>query len=424
MPELLFNLNFDMKYSIIAIGDELLIGQVTDTNSSWIARELSVYGWELQMVQVVPDNSESIKNAIDIAFAKSDVVLTTGGLGPTKDDITKFTLCEYFGGEMVFDEQTFSNVKDVVEKRHLKLNEYTKNQAFVPSSCFVIQNKVGTAPIMWFEKDGKVLLSMPGVPFEMKHMMKETLIPRLLHSFQKDLEIAHRTFVVIDIIESLLAMKLDFFERQLPDFIHLAYLPTPGLIRLRLTGTHKDKATLNRDMEKYSLELHSLVGDKIICDEDLPLAQILGNKLMEKGLTVSSAESCTGGNIAHQITRIAGSSSYFKGSVVSYANEVKQNVLKVSLDDIIKYGVVSLPVVEQMVKGVSEALNTDCAISTSGIAGPGGAVPGKPVGTVWMAAKMGDKIVSQCCHFPGDRERVIDRATNEAIKLLLKLLSE
>lgn len=411
-----------MKYSIIAIGDELLIGQVTDTNSSWIARELSQYGCELHMIQVVHDNSDSIKDAIDNAFSNSDFVLTTGGLGPTKDDITKATLCEYFGGEMIFDETTFRNVKEVVDKRHLKLNEYTKNQAFVPSSCTVIQNKVGTAPIMWFEKDGKVLLSMPGVPFEMQHMMKETLIPRLLNVFQKDLVIEHRTFVVIDIIESLLAMKLDSFENRLPDYMHLAYLPTPGLIRLRLTGSHSDKKVLCDAMYKFSSELHQIVGDNIICDEDLSLAQILGNKLMEMGLTVSSAESCTGGNIAHQITRIPGSSSYFKGSVISYANEVKQNVLKVSLKDIIEYGVVSQLVVEQMVKGACETLNTDCAISTSGIAGPGGAVPGKPVGTVWMAAKMGDVIVSQCCHFPGDRERVIDRATNEAMKLLLKLL--
>lgn len=413
-----------MKYSIIAIGDELLIGQVTDTNSGWIAREMSVYGWELQKVQVVPDNADAIKKAIDIAFEESDVVLATGGLGPTKDDITKTTLCGYFGGELIFDDATLANVLEVVEKRHLKLNEYTRNQAYVPSSCKVVQNEVGTAPILWFEKDEKVLVSMPGVPFEMQHMMKKVLIPKLVKKTHDNMLLQYRTFIVIDIIESLLAMQLDGFEKELPEYMHLAYLPTPGLIRLRLTGACEDESLLSANMDKFSAKLHALVGDKIICDEDMPLAQILGKKLLEKGMTVASAESCTGGNIAHEITRIAGSSSYFKGSVVSYANEVKINVLNVSSTDIDVHGVVSEPVVQQMVNGVCKVMNTDCAISTSGIAGPGGAEPGKPVGTVWIAAKAADNVVSQCFHFPGDRERVINRATNEGIKLLLKLLND
>lgn len=413
-----------MKYSIIAIGDELLIGQVTDTNSGWIAREMAAYGWEVQSVYVVHDNADAIKRAIDESFKECDVVLTTGGLGPTKDDITKFTLCDYFGGEMVFDNITLENVMEVVEKRHLKLNDYTRNQAYIPSTCEVVQNQVGTAPIMWFEQKGKVLVSMPGVPFEMQYMMKHVLTPKLISKFSNHQHIQYRTFIVVDIIESLLAMQLDSFEKELPDFIHLAYLPTPGLIRLRLTGACADEKILNDTMEQLSERLHSILGSKIICDEDQPLAQILGNKLLDRGMTIASAESCTGGNIAHEITRISGSSSYFKGSVVSYANEVKINVLNVSPDDIDNFGVVSEPVVVQMVKGVCEALNTDCAISTSGIAGPGGAEPGKPVGTVWMAAKMGDHIITQCCHFPGDRERVINRATAEGMKLLLKLLND
>ena len=413
-----------MKYSIIAIGDELLIGQVTDTNSGWIAREMSVYGWELQKVQVVPDNADAIKKAIDIAFEQSNVVLATGGLGPTKDDITKTTICDYFGGELIFDDATLANVLEVVEKRHLKLNEYTRNQAYVPSSCEVVQNEVGTAPILWFEKDEKVLVSMPGVPFEMQHMMKKVLIPKLVKKTYDNMHLQYRTFIVIDIIESLLAMQLDDFETELPEYMHLAYLPTPGLIRLRLTGACEDESLLSANMDKFSAKLYELVGDKIICDEDMPLAQILGKKLLEKGMTVASAESCTGGNIAHEITRIAGSSSYFKGSVVSYANEVKINVLNVSSADIDVHGVVSEPVVQQMVSGVCKVMNTDCAISTSGIAGPGGAEPGKPVGTVWIAAKAADNVVSQCFHFPGDRERVINRATNEGIKMLLKLLND
>ena len=265
---------------------------------------------------------------------------------------------------------------------------------------------------------------MPGVPFEMQHMMKKVLIPKLVKKTHDNMHLQYRTFIVIDIIESLLAMQLDGFEKELPEYMHLAYLPTPGLIRLRLTGACEDESLLSANMDKFSAKLHELVGDKIICDEDMPLAQILGKKLLEKGMTVASAESCTGGNIAHEITRIAGSSSYFKGSVVSYANEVKINVLNVSSADIDVHGVVSEPVVQQMVNGVCKAMNTDCAISTSGIAGPGGAEPGKPVGTVWIAAKAADKVVSQCFHFPGDRERVINRATNEGIKLLLKLLND
>ncbi len=373
---------------------------------------------------MVPDNADAIKKAIDIAFEQSDVVLATGGLGPTKDDITKTTLCDYFGGELIFDDATLANVLEVVEKRHLKLNEYTRNQAYVPSSCKVVQNEVGTAPILWFEKDEKLLVSMPGVPFEMQHMMKKVLIPKLVKKTHDNMHLQYRTFIVIDIIESLLAMQLDGFEKELPEYMHLAYLPTPGLIRLRLTGACEDESLLTANMDTFSAKLHELVGDKIICDEDMPLAQILGKKLLEKGMTVASAESCTGGNIAHEITRIAGSSSYFKGSVVSYANEVKINVLNVSSADIDVHGVVSEPVVQQMVSGVCKVMNTDCAISTSGIAGPGGAEPGKPVGTVWIAAKAADNVVSQCFHFPGDRERVINRATNEGIKMLLKLLND
>lgn len=247
-----------MKYAIISIGDELLIGQVTDTNSGWIAREMTAYGWELQQVQVVADDAQAIKKAIDIAFQEVDVVLTTGGLGPTKDDITKATLCEYFGGEMIFDDATLQNVMDVVEKRHLKLNDYTRHQAYVPSTCQVIQNKVGTAPLMWFERDGKVLVSMPGVPFEMCEMMHRSVIPKLLHTFDSNVSLQHRTLIVIDISESLLAMKLADFEKELPQWLHLAYLPTPGLIRLRITGSHVDGAILKKEIDKQVEKLHSV----------------------------------------------------------------------------------------------------------------------------------------------------------------------
>ena len=411
-----------MNISIIVIGDELLIGQVTDTNSGWIARNMAPLGWKVKSVKVVADDADEIFKAIDDAFAQTDIVLTTGGLGPTKDDITKPTLCKYFGGELKMDEATRQNVLDVVAKRHIKLNNLTESQAIVPTSCRVIQNEVGTAPLMWFEKEGKVLVAMPGVPFETETMMQRQVIPQLLSHFSPKDHIMHRTFIVIDYIESALAEALDEFERNMPPFVHLAYLPTPGIIRLRLSGTSTNKGELESTMDSLTAQLHEILGSAIIADEDIPLEAILGNMLKERHLTLSTAESCTGGNIAHRITEIPGSSEYFIGSVVAYCNQVKQNVLHVSAETLKTVGAVSEDTVVQMAQGVSRLLNTDCAITTSGIAGPGGAVPGKPVGTVWMAALYGDKVVTECRQFPGSRQRVIDRATTHAITMLIKLL--
>lgn len=412
------------KYSIIVIGDELLIGQVTDTNSGWIARHLTPLGWSALSTQVVADCQNDITQAIDRAFEQTDLVLVTGGLGPTKDDITKLTLTKYFGGELVFDKETSENVEKVVNARHLKLNDYTRAQAMVPSSCQVIQNQVGTAPIMWFEKDGKVLVSMPGVPFETQTMMEREVIPQLLRHFGKGEAIEYRTFVVTGIIESLLAMKLDGFERNLPQGYHLAYLPDAGLIRLRLSGHENDADLLKKTMDALTAQLHKILGGHIVSDQDISLPAIVGEALRKKGLTLSTAESCTGGNIAHQITSIAGSSDYFVGSVVSYATRIKVDVLDVSQDIIDEHTVVSQEVAEGMAKGVANRLNTDCAIATTGVAGPGGGSELTPVGTVWMAVKVGDKVISQRKHYPGSRDRVILRATNDAMTLLLNTLND
>lgn len=413
-----------MKYSVICIGDELLIGQVTDTNSGWIARELVPYGWEAAYVKIIADDASDIADAIDEAMNKTDVVLMTGGLGPTKDDITKATLCDYFDGELVYDEATAQNVLEIVRKRGIKLNEYTRLQAMVPSTCRVIQNQVGTAPIMWFERDGKVLVSMPGVPHETCTMMQREVIPQLLNHFNDGMHVEHRTLVVSGIIESALAMKLDDFESQLPEYLHLAYLPKEGIIRLRLDGHHGDAALLKTEMDAAVAQLHQLLGSLIIADGDKPLAAILGDVLRERHLTMASAESCTGGNIAHEITRIAGSSEYFTGSVTCYDTKVKINQLKVPQEVVDKYTVVSQPVVEQMVQGVCDLLGCDCSVATSGVAGPGGGTEETPVGTVWMAAKVKDRVVSQVKRFPGDRDRVINRATTEAMLLLLNLLKK
>lgn len=411
-----------MKYSVICIGDELLIGQVTDTNSGWMGRAFAPFGWECRSVMVVADDALEISRAIDYAFSLTDVVLVTGGLGPTKDDITKPTLCKYFGGELVYDETTAANVLEVVNRRGIAINDYTRLQAMVPSSCKVIQNKVGTAPIMWFEREGKVLVSMPGVPHETCTMMESEVMPRLLRHFNDGMHIEHRTFVVAGIIESALAMKLDGFEKELPAFIHLAYLPKEGIIRLRLTGQHHDEQLLMCHMDNASARLHESLGDLILCDGDLSLAAIVGSALRKRGLSMASAESCTGGNIAHEITRIAGSSEYFTGAVVCYDTKVKVNQLNVPQAIIDKHTVVSQPVVERMAQGVCDLLGCDCSVATSGVAGPGGGSPSTPVGTVWMAARCGDKVVSRVRRFPGDRDRVISRATTEALLLLLSLL--
>lgn len=411
-----------MKYSVIVVGDELLIGQVTETNSGWIARHMTPLGWEPQLVSVIADDATAIKQAIDIAFAQTDVVLMTGGLGPTKDDITKPALCEYFGGELFRDEETARQVASVVSQRHLKMNEYTAAQAIVPTSCRVIQNQVGTAPIMWFERDGKVLVAMPGVPFETETMMRREVIPQLMRHFHSDVAIEYRTMVVVGIIESLLAMRLDEFERSLPAHIHLAYLPSPGLIRLRLTGMWRDADRLHRHMNELQARLHELLGEAIVSDDDKPLAAIVGDRLREKGLTVSTAESCTGGNIAHEMTMIAGSSDYFTGSVVSYATRIKTTLLNVNASDVEQYSVVSEPVVKGMAEGVARLLGTDCAVATTGVAGPGGGTDENPVGTVWMAAKVGDRTICERKHYPGERDRVITRVTSDALLLLLSLL--
>lgn len=411
-----------MNYSIIVVGDEILIGQVQDTNSGFIARQLTPFGWQAVSIRTVADDGQAIFDAIDEGFAHCDVILMTGGLGPTKDDITKPTLCRYFGGQQVHDDATARNVEQIVAGRHLKLNDYTQAQAMVPSSCRVIQNQCGTAPLMWFERNGKVLVSMPGVPYETETMLVREVIPQLMEHFHHDVDIEFRHLMVTGIIESALAMTLDEWERRLPHGIHLAYLPQPGIIHLRLTGQAADKQWLTSEMDRLVAELHQILGAHIVCDENLPLAGIIGNILRHRGLTMATAESCTGGNIAHEITAIAGSSDYFVGGVVSYHRDVKEKQLGVSASDIDTYGVVSKTVAEQMATGVCRLLGTDCAVATTGVAGPGGGTPDTPVGTVWMAARCGDRMVSQCKHIPGHRQRVIARATNDALLLLLSIL--
>lgn len=408
-----------MKTAIIAIGDELLIGQVVDTNSGAIARMIDPAGWSVEYVKVIHDDADAITAAVDEAFLAADVVLTTGGLGPTKDDITKLTLCRYFGGELHHDPTVLDNIKEVFAKRGIQLNALTEAQAMVPTSCRVIQNRVGTAPIMWFERpDGKVLVSMPGVPFETLQMFQAEIFPQLLAKFHSDEHIAHRCVIVEGLTESKVAMQLDEWEEALPAFVHLAYLPKPGIIRLRLDGRHTDEVLLQSTLDRLHDELCRRFADHLLADDDMTPEQSLLRRLRANGYTVATAESCTGGNIAHRITSIAGCSDCYYGSVVSYDNKVKVNLLGVKQASIEEYGVVSEQVAAQMAEGARKAIGTDCTIATSGIAGPSGATPGKPVGTVCIAISTPARTVAATYHFPGTRDRVIDRASTTALTLL------
>lgn len=405
-----------MKTTIIVIGDELLIGQVTDTNSGMIARLMAPHGWEVEQVMTVADDREAIREAVGRALDSTPVVLTTGGLGPTKDDITKAVLTDIFGGELREDPDVLANVREVVERRGLKLNDLTAAQAIVPTSCHVIQNRVGTAPLMWFERtDGHILVAMPGVPFETREMFSSAVMPMLLQRFPSPDHIEHRTLVLADISESALATRLAPWESALPPYAHLAYLPKPGVVRLRIDGRHTDAGFLKKEIDRLADELALLAAGNLMCRGDITPARCLLDMLVERHLTVGTAESCTGGNIAHTITAEPGSSAAMLGGVVSYSNDVKRRLLEVSEASLEAHGAVSIPVVKEMASGARKALGCDIALATSGIAGPGGAVPGKPVGTVCIAVATPWGLWADTFHFPGNRERVIDRATTTAI---------
>lgn len=415
-----------MKLSIVVIGDELLIGQVTDTNSGFIAREIAPEGWQVEDIQVVADDANAITDAIDRAFKHSRVVITTGGLGPTKDDITKEALRSFFGGEMRFDGSVLENVKEIFRRRGLQMNALTEGQAMVPSSARVIQNKVGTAPIMWFEDPIRenVLVAMPGVPFETEKMFREEVFPQLLEKFPSAEAIRHRTIMVEGISESDLATLLDKWERALPAYLHLAYLPQPGLLRLRLDGRHTDAALLDESISRAADELKCLCGEHLLCDGNLTPAEMLLRLLAERGAKAATAESCTGGNIARLITSVPGSSESMLGGIVAYANTVKEHVLGVDPADIESLGAVSEPVAAQMAEGACRVTGADLSVATSGIAGPSGGTPQKPVGTVCIAVSYRGMTESRTFHFPGNRQRVVDRASATALIMAVRALQK
>ena len=410
-----------MRAEIITIGDELLIGQVVDTNSAWMAERLNECGIELFQVTSVHDNREHIIAALDEAFGRADIVLTTGGLGPTKDDITKHVLCEYFGTHLIEDMRVRAHIRELYKERPDVLNRLTATQWFVPECAEILPNRVGSAPLMIFHKGEKLLASMPGVPYEMKIAMDEQILPYIQQSVSRNQQsvILHRTLQVTGIPESSLAILLEDYENDMPSDLHLAYLPKDGIIRLRLSSYG---GMTEKEIDAWFGRLKELTKDYLIAETDEPLEVIVGKLLKAKGATIATAESCTGGKLASLLNKHAGSSAFYWGSVVSYDNSVKEQVLNVPAEMIKTHGVVSEEVVRLMAESVRKLIGTNFSIATSGIAGPSGGSEEKPVGTVWMAWATPKGTYAECFHLGKLREQITDRACMKALIGLLKIL--
>ena len=408
-----------MKAEIITIGDELLIGQTIDTNSAWMGAELSRIGFEVTQITSISDKKDQIINTLKGKVGNSDVVLITGGLGPTSDDITKQTLCEFFETRLVFNEEVFRGIEKMMLRRNFPMKENNCRQAEVPETCMVLSNATGTAPGMWFERGGTIFISMPGVPYEMQHIMTEHVMPELKKRFTRQ-HIIHRNIMTYGTSEARLAEILTDFEAGIPTNIRLAYLPSSGIIKLRLTGTGNDKIKLSEAIEYQVSKLYNIIPEFIYAENEESLEMVVGRLLKNKGQSVCFAESCTGGEISHLITSVPGSSAYFKGSIIAYDNFVKSELLNVKEDVISKYGAVSKETVEMMATGARKLLRTDYAIATSGIAGPEGGTEEKPVGTIWVAVSSEEKTITEKYTFGNDRVINIKRFSYAALNLLRK----
>lgn len=411
-----------MNVTIINIGDELLIGQVVNTNASTMARMLTEAGMEVGKTVVVGDSRDDIWQAVDAAMHSSDAVLVTGGLGPTKDDITKKLLCEYFGSELVESEVALENVKRLFAVRGFELTPVNRAQALVPKCCEVLNNDVGTAPCMWFEREGKVLVSLPGVPHEMEWLMANRVIPKLQETFKME-TIINKNILTQGIGESFLSDLIEPWELALPECIRLAYLPVAGMTKLRLTCRISPDNPETPDIPELLQGLYKIAGQYIVGEDCETLAELVHKTLTERGLTLATAESCTGGTIASQLTAQAGASAYFKGGVVAYSNEVKECALGVQHSTLEAHGAVSEETAREMAEGVRKRLGADLAIATTGIAGPDGGTKEKPVGTVWIAVADATHTEAQLLSFPGRRrQQNIDRTVNQAFSMLMKLV--
>jgi len=409
-----------MKAEIITIGDEILLGQVVDTNSAWIAQELFAQQIQIQQITSITDTEEHISKALAEAGTRADIIICTGGLGPTKDDITKYTAAKFFNTNLVFDQEVMDHVKQIFQRFNRNMPEINKGQAEVLANCEVLFNDWGTAPGMWVHQDGKVYIFLPGVPFEMKNLMTFRVLPKL-NDFQTEEKVVNKYILTVGIGESHLAELIADIENQFPDHVHLAYLPKIGLVRLRLTLTGKDLNLLDQEGELWKDRLVERIGEAVVATEDLSFEEVIVRSFSNNHQTLSTAESCTGGNISRLITEIPGSSKMFQGAIVSYANAVKEHVLGVSADTLKDHGAVSEETVIQMVKGVQQKLNTDYAIATSGIAGPDGGSPEKPVGTVWVAVAGKNEVKTKLFHFHHDRLINIERTTAQALLMLWNL---
>ena len=410
-----------MKAEIITIGDEILIGQIIDTNSAWIAEQFNLHGIEIYQITSVHDDKNHIIEALKNAEEKVDLVILTGGLGPTKDDITKNVLCDFFNTKLVFHEPTFEHIKERFKNRNIDLNKLNRDQALVPEKCTVISNKAGTAPCMWFEKNDTIFVSVPGVPFEMKNLIENEILPRLENN-GKTKAIYHKTVLTQGLPESMLAQQIEEWEDALPENIKLAYLPNPMAIRLRLSAIGKDKNQIKELVETEIEKLHKIIPENIFGYDNETLAGVIGEILRKNGKTLAVAESCTGGYISHLITSVPGSSEWYKGGVSAYSNELKQNLLGVSVNSLENHGAVSERVVREMAEGARRNLGTHFAVATSGIAGPTGGTTEKPVGTIWIAVAGPDKTVAEKFVFGDNRERNIIRSSQTALQMLRRLV--
>lgn len=411
-----------MKAEIITIGDEILIGQIVDTNSAWMGEQFNLNGIEIYQITSVHDDHDHIIRAIKNAEQHADLVVITGGLGPTKDDITKHTLCEYFNTKLVFHEPTLKTIYERFKFRGIDMNKMNRDQAMLPESCTILPNKMGTAPGMWFERNDTIFVSMPGVPFEMKYLVEFELLPRLRKTGRTK-AIFHKTVLTQGVPESMLAERIADWEDALPTHIKLAYLPNPMAVRLRLSAIGDDLEALKSDVEKEIEKLKTIIPEAIFGYDLETMAEVIGRELVQQNKKLAVAESCTGGYISHLITSVSGSSEYYNGSVTSYSNEMKEKLLGVSRENLEKYGAVSEQVAREMVEGVKRVMNADYAVATTGIAGPTGGTEEKPVGTVWIAVSGPEKTWVKKYTFVGDqRDRNIVRSGQSALQLLRRMV--
>lgn len=412
-----------MLAEIITIGDEILIGQIVDTNSAWMAEKLNNIGIRVKQISSVSDDRRHILTALAEAHNRADIILITGGLGPTKDDITKKTIAEYFGVKLVENKEALANVINIFARFNRPLLEVNKQQALAPENCEVILNKNGTAPGMWFNVEGKIYVSMPGVPHEMMYMMEEDVIPRLKLSLKLPV-IIHKTILTVGEGESFLAERIADIEDSLPPYIKLAYLPKLGQVRLRLSGYGENEALLKNEVDNFASKIIDRVGNVVAAEEDIAIEKVILNFMEKRGLTLSVAESCTGGYISHLLTQHPGSSNVFFGGAVTYSNELKESILGVKNKTIEQYGAVSKETVTEMVEGALLHFKSDYAIAVTGIAGPDGGTAEKPVGTVWVAIASANQKIVKKLTFGNKRKQNIERATISAFNLLNILLRE